>query len=266
MQAGARHAVRRAGGAGAATTVSASGSLHTVGQRVRAQGNRDEFTGVNRRDVLGRVHSLEVGGTAATSPYLPLGVLQVIVHGLPLVLFFATACEAYASGMSLRADAVAGSLGRGAAPGKWHGPADVAGARCRLGGRRSSDAPLHTRPSARVHRWGPVSVCVVFVAAGEAASERARRASQGRAVWPGRSSAARRCRQARAHPRARPQLVCGRAGLALQPLSCSPRADSFFFFPFFVFVFCSRTRTGGFRCALWELGRGLWFPLSVRVG
>ena len=47
-QAGARHALRRAGGAGASTTVSAPGALHTVGQRVRAQGNRDEFTRVNR--------------------------------------------------------------------------------------------------------------------------------------------------------------------------------------------------------------------------
>ena len=54
---GARHALRRAGGAGAATTVSAPAGLHTVGQRVRAQGNRDEFTGVNR-DVLVRVHRL----------------------------------------------------------------------------------------------------------------------------------------------------------------------------------------------------------------
>ena len=79
---GARHALRRAGGAGAATTVSAPAALHSVGQRVRAQGNRDEFTGVNR-DVLGRVHSLEGGRTAATSPV----VVQVIVHGLPLVLF-----------------------------------------------------------------------------------------------------------------------------------------------------------------------------------
>ena len=57
MQAGARHALRRAGGAGAATTVCSPAALHTVGQRVRARGNRDEFTGVNR-DVLGRVHSL----------------------------------------------------------------------------------------------------------------------------------------------------------------------------------------------------------------
>ena len=86
MQAGAGHALRRAGGAGAATTVSAPAALHTVGQRVRAQGNRDEFTGVNR-DVLRRVRSLGVGGTAATSPYLPPVVLQVIVHGRPLVLF-----------------------------------------------------------------------------------------------------------------------------------------------------------------------------------
>ena len=138
----------------------------------------------------------------------------MVCHGYSLSM----ASEAYASGMSLRADAVAGSLGCGAAPGKWHGPAEVAGASCRRGGRRGSHAPLHTRPSARVHRWGPVSVCVLFVAAGEAASDLARRASQGRAVWQGRSSAARRCRQARAHPRARPQLVGGRAGLALQPL------------------------------------------------
>ena len=86
MQAGAGHALRRAGGAGAATTVSAPAALHTVGQRVRAQGNRDEFTGVNR-DVLGRVHRLGVGSTAATSQYLPPVVLQIILHGLPWVLF-----------------------------------------------------------------------------------------------------------------------------------------------------------------------------------
>ena len=72
----------------------------------------------------------------------------------------------------------------------------VAGART----RRS------TRPSARVHRSAPVYAWGLFVPAVEAASVRARRASQGRAVWPARSSAARRCRQVRAYPRARPQL------------------------------------------------------------
>ena len=49
MQAGARHALRRAGGAGVATALSSPAALHTVGQSVIAQGNRDEFTGVNRR-------------------------------------------------------------------------------------------------------------------------------------------------------------------------------------------------------------------------
>ena len=75
-----------------------------------------------------------------------------------------------------------------------------------------------TRPSARVHRSAPVYAWGLFVPAVEAASVRARRASQGRAVWPARSSAARRCGQARAHPRARPQLVGVRAGLTAHPL------------------------------------------------
>ena len=81
-----------------------------------------------------------------------------------------------------------------------------------------------TRPSARVHRSAPVYAWGLFVPAVEAASVRARRASQGRAVWPARSSAARRCGQARAHPRARPQLVGVRAGLTLHPLHC-PACD-----------------------------------------
>ena len=49
---GARHALRRAGGARVATAVSSPAALHTVGQSVRAQGNRDEFTGVNRRGLM----------------------------------------------------------------------------------------------------------------------------------------------------------------------------------------------------------------------
>ena len=84
----------------------------------------------------------------------------------------------------------------------------VAGARTRLA----------TRPSARVHRSAPVYAWGLFVPAVEAASVRARRSSQGRAVWPARSSAARRRWQARAHPRARPQLLGVRAGLTLRPL------------------------------------------------
>ena len=46
MHAGARHALRRAGGAGVAPARSSPAALHTVGQSVRAQRNRDEFTGV----------------------------------------------------------------------------------------------------------------------------------------------------------------------------------------------------------------------------
>ena len=46
MQAGAMHALCRAGGARVATAVSSPAALHTVGQSVRAQRNRDEFTGV----------------------------------------------------------------------------------------------------------------------------------------------------------------------------------------------------------------------------
>ena len=86
-----------------------------------------------------------------------------------------------------------------------------------------------TRPSARVYRSAPVYAWGLFVPAGEAASVRARRASKGRAVWPARSSAARRCGQARAHPRARPQLVGVRAGLTLHPLhSPDPNTNLFF--------------------------------------
>ena len=98
----------------------------------------------------------------------------------------------------------------------------VAGARTRLA----------TRPSARVHRSAPVYAWGLFVPAVEAASVRARRSSQGRAVWPARSSAARRCGQARAHPRARPQLVGVRAGLTLRPLHvvCISTLVGLFFF------------------------------------
>ena len=74
------------------------------------------------------------------------------------------------------------------------------------------------RPSARVHRSAPVYAWGLFVPAVEAASVRVHRASQGRAVWPARSNSARRCGQARAHPRARPKLVGVRAGLTLHPL------------------------------------------------
>ena len=79
-----------------------------------------------------------------------------------------------------------------------------------------------TRPSARVHRSAPVYAWGLFVPAVEAASVRARRASQGRAVWPARSSATRRCGPARAHPRARPQLVGVRAGLTFASLIPDP--------------------------------------------
>ena len=54
MQAGARHALRRAGGVGVATARSSPAALHTVGQNVRAHGGRDEFTGAEARGLRGR--------------------------------------------------------------------------------------------------------------------------------------------------------------------------------------------------------------------
>ena len=48
LHAGARHALRRAGGAGVAPARSSPAALHTVGQSGRAQGNQDEFTGVKQ--------------------------------------------------------------------------------------------------------------------------------------------------------------------------------------------------------------------------
>jgi len=76
-------------------------------------------------------------------------------------------------------------------------------------GLPASYTSRHLHPSQSMRGTAHTTV-VIPVAAGEAASNLARRASQGHAVWPARSSAAWRCMQARAYPRARPQLVCVR--------------------------------------------------------
>ncbi len=66
---------------------------------------------------------------------------------------------------------VAGSWGRAAAPGPWHGPAAVAGADCVVPVVAIARTRRSTRPNSRVGLSAPVAACVLFVAAGEAASD-----------------------------------------------------------------------------------------------
>ena len=152
---------------GVVTARSSRGALHTVGQSRRAHGGRDEFTGAERRGLRSRCRygvcrcslaDASVGGVRQR----PLPTCVSLLQGA----WAASLHPAQGTGLLLLQ-----------VPTVLSG---VAGARTRRA----------ARPSARVHRSAPVDAWGLFVPVVEAASDLARRASQGRAVWPARSSAA----------------------------------------------------------------------------
>ncbi len=126
MQANARRALRRAGGACVATARGSPAALHTVGQIMRAQGNRDEFTGAELRMTM-----------------RPAGAsVEGVVHR-PL--------STGASGLQrTRAALLHPAQGTGLL--QWH----VATVLSEVSGARARRA---TRPSSRVHRSAPLAAC-----------------------------------------------------------------------------------------------------------